>query len=583
MKLSEKKNEKAMRRAEKRAARQEKRAAGSRRGVFAALWAKKGLRAVAVVLLCALLGGGALVGARAFMGRGKTLGVFYVGDIANTWFGYDAGSYGVITTGGAQNVYADSELLVDAVFVTEGESVRKGQELMRYDITLLKLAAESKRLQYEMAKNDLAKAQKQLEYYKTFKPYTEPAVLVTDTLALVDETLFATRGEGESAEPVYITGSGTAADPYLISCSIMSEVTPAFLKALLQQAAENGEARAAVLQLWHTMDGCSSTVIAEWTVSTDSYTEQDVDALMGENWALGKQAGSGEPFIKVSDGEAGDGSVAVLTALAQSPFGTLRQLRDSAYPDEPPYEESLTQAEIDALIREQTQYIRSAQISVKQAELDYKQAKAQVSDGTVYAAMDGVVSFVGDKSAPVVGEPFITVQTGTGYQITSTLSEPQLGEVKVGDSIEIMLWSTGESCTAVITSISNFPTNNSYSYGYVNPNSSFYSFTAELDYEGELRYGEGGEITFGAGAATGETFAIESSFVREEGGRSYVLKVGENDRIVKQYVEIGRSLSGGYYLEILSGLTMEDYIGFPYGKNAVEGAQADYDVQGYYW
>ncbi|MBR5501694.1 MAG: hypothetical protein IKV55_01540, partial [Oscillospiraceae bacterium] len=106
MKLSEKKNEKALRRAEKRAA-------GKDRGVFAALWAKKGLRITAVVLLSALLGGGALVGARAFMGRGKTLGVFYVGDIANTWFGYDAGSYGVITTGGAQNVYVEGELLVD--------------------------------------------------------------------------------------------------------------------------------------------------------------------------------------------------------------------------------------------------------------------------------------------------------------------------------------------------------------------------------------------------------------------------------------------------------------------------------------
>ncbi|MBQ9958774.1 MAG: efflux RND transporter periplasmic adaptor subunit, partial [Oscillospiraceae bacterium] len=69
----------------------------------------------------------------------------------------------------------------------------------------------------------------------------------------------------------------------------------------------------------------------------------------------------------------------------------------------------------------------------------------------------------------------------------------------------------------------------------------------------------------------------------EEGGRSYVLKVGEDGRMVKQYVEIGRSLYGGYSVEILSGLTLEDYIGFPYGKNAVEGALADYNAEEYYW
>jgi len=549
------------------------------RSRFAAAWANKKLRIAALLMLGVLLAGGALVAARSFMGRGKTLGVFYVGDIADTWFGMDAGSYGIITTGGAQNVYVDGEMLVDAVFVTQGETVRKGQELMRYDITLLKLAAESKRLQYEMAKNDLAKAQRELEYYKTFKPYTEPVPVTVETVDVLTDALFAAAEEGQ---PVYITGSGTEQEPYIVACSVDSEVQPSFLTALLTQSETDGQLRVAVLQIWAAMPQSSSVAVAQWTVSTAGYTELDVQALGESSWALGKLSGSAEPFIKISDGEEGDGSVTVLPTQPESPFGVFKQLRDTAFPDPPPYEESLTQQEIDDLIREQTQFIRSAQIAVKQAEIDYKQAKAQVSDGTVYAAMDGVVSFVGDKNAPVMGEPFITVQTGTGYQIMSTLAEPQLGEVQVGDTLEVMLWSTGETVTATVTTISNYPTNNVYSYGNTNPNSSYYSFTAELDYDGDLRYGEGGEITFG-GSAMGDTFALECSFVREEGGRSYVLKVGEDGRMVKQYVEIGRSLYGGYSVEILSGLTLEDYIGFPYGKNAVEGALADYNAEEYYW
>ena len=72
-------------------------------------------------------------------------------------------------------------------------------------------------------------------------------------------------------------------------------------------------------------------------------------------------------------------------------------------------------------------------------------------------------------------------------------------------------------------------------------------------------------------------FALEACFVREEGGRNYVLKAGDDGRLEKQYVEVGRILYGGWSVEIISGLGMEDYIAFPYGKNAVEGARADYE------
>ena len=45
----------------------------------------------------------------------------------------------------------------------------------------------------------------------------------------------------------------------------------------------------------------------------------------------------------------------------------------------------------------------------------------------------------------------------------------------------------------------------------------------------------------------------------------------ENNRLKKQYVVIGRTVYGSA-VEIKSGLTEDDRIAFPYGKNAVEGA-----------
>jgi hypothetical protein len=40
---------------------------------------------------------------------------------------------------------------------------------------------------------------------------------------------------------------------------------------------------------------------------------------------------------------------------------------------------------------------------------------------------------------------------------------------------------------------------------------------------------------------------------------------------VKQYIEVGKVSGEGY--EILSGVTTDDYLAFPYGKEVKEGAK----------
>ena len=51
----------------------------------------------------------------------------------------------------------------------------------------------------------------------------------------------------------------------------------------------------------------------------------------------------------------------------------------------------------------------------------------------------------------------------------------------------------------------------------------------------------------------------------------YVMKRGENGLLVKQYIEVGKVSGEGY--EILSGVTTDDYLAFPYGKEVKEGAK----------
>ena len=58
-----------------------------------------------------------------------------------------------------------------------------------------------------------------------------------------------------------------------------------------------------------------------------------------------------------------------------------------------------------------------------------------------------------------------------------------------------------------------------------------------------------------------------------DSGKYYVLKVGEDDRLVKQYVQTGRTIYGSA-IEIKGGLNESDRIAFPYGKTAKEGIRA---------
>ena len=65
---------------------------------------------------------------------------------------------------------------------------------------------------------------------------------------------------------------------------------------------------------------------------------------------------------------------------------------------------------------------------------------------------------------------------------------------------------------------------------------------------------------------------LENPFIRTEGGRSYVYVRGEDGLLEQRFVTTGKSLWGSY-MEILEGLSEEDLVAFPYGKNVKPGAE----------
>ena len=121
-----------------------------------------------------------------------------------------------------------------------------------------------------------------------------------------------------------------------------------------------------------------------------------------------------------------------------------------------------------------------------------------------------------------------------------------------------------------IVDISTFPTTDGYNWSNGNQNVSFYPFTVFVSEDAALQENEYVSIQYSP-AETGSGIYLEMPFVVTENSKSYVYVADAEGKLEKREVTTGKSLWGSY-IEITSGLTMDDLIAFPYGKDIKEGA-----------
>lgn len=234
-----------------------------------------------------------------------------------------------------------------------------------------------------------------------------------------------------------------------------------------------------------------------------------------------------------------------------------------------------TKEELAGQIKEKEETLKNLELNKRTAELELKQLRRQVDDGVIESTVDGTVKSVLDEdTAKLEGSPLIRVTGEEGFYITGSVAETALGKIEKGMPIHVSSWNTGMSYDAEITGISSSPSSNNYYGG--NPNMSYYPFTAVIRGDADLSNGEGVDLSMdGLNSSSYDPDAIylSQAFVREEGARYYVYKKGEDDRLTKQYVEVGKIVYGS--LEITSGLTQDDEIAFPYGRDVKEGAKTE--------
>lgn len=235
-----------------------------------------------------------------------------------------------------------------------------------------------------------------------------------------------------------------------------------------------------------------------------------------------------------------------------------------------------TASEIAQMKAEVNQRLKDLRLELKMAELEYDRIGYELSNGEVTAKIDGVVKTLRDADeARGENKPMVLISGGGGYYVTAALGEFERDTMRVGDTVTVQSWESGEQVDGEITEISEYPddSNRYWYYSEGNQNVSKYPFRVFVNEDANLRDGEGVTLTYSAaGTEGGSGIYLEMPFIRQENGKSYLYVRGDDGLLEKRFVTTGKNLWGSY-LEILDGLTAEDYIAFPYGRGVKDGAK----------
>lgn len=231
-----------------------------------------------------------------------------------------------------------------------------------------------------------------------------------------------------------------------------------------------------------------------------------------------------------------------------------------------------TAAEIQQQIKDKEKEIRDYQLDMKEANLEIKDIQKKLNNQTIKSTLNGVVKTVGDpEKESNDGKPLIQVVSSEGIYVQGTVSESQMNKLKVGATLSGYSYDNGVSFTAEVREISPYPSDN----GQDGVNASSYPFTAYIADASGLSNNSWAELTLlDEGDGQGQGIYLEKPFVRTENGQYYVMKDDGTGHLTKQIVQVGGIQYGSSY-QITGGLSMDDKITFPYGKDVREGAKTE--------
>ena len=570
---------------EKKPSLREKLHLGGRLRVGEKLHVGKRLKKTLIIAACVAAGCGAVWGGLTIARNAQRgdVNVYAVSDFAMTdYWGDSSNTSGMVTTDKLQKIFISQSQTVTKVWVKEGDEVRKGDPLVSYDSTLTEATVEKAKVAYDRAVANLEAAKGQLELLKK----AENKEQLEAELAKLEKQL-AELKEKYDKDPSHLYDPDEA-------------VTEKELLPTVTIKDDDGNSRIVHYYAWTAKSVLSAEHLLGTTFGVRLRADENTKEVV-TNIVLVKRAGD-----KVGGGVEASWGVRVTEKYEKTGTGAddYKVSQDvQLVTDLPAYEDkgrtyedseeitklekkiayaqelvaaSMSREELNKAVAAKTQEIKETEISNKLAKLDLDKKLRELGDGNVYAEFSGTVKTVRDATeAYNNSEAVVELSGGGGYYVSGTLSEMDLGSVKVGDTVQISSWRTGAFCEGKIVSIDDYPTQNSNNWGDGNRNASYYPFKIFVEEDANLEPNDYVDIQYqkvSAQQQTGSSLYLQSMFIREDNGKSYVMVRNEDGRLEQRWVQTGRDLWGSY-TQIRGGLTIDDYVAFPYGRDVVEGAQ----------
>ena len=241
-----------------------------------------------------------------------------------------------------------------------------------------------------------------------------------------------------------------------------------------------------------------------------------------------------------------------------------------------------------------TVQIQSAQVDLKEAELNLKGKEAEIAHSEsilenveVKSPVTGRVQSISENGMDNYGNPlaYITIQQSGSYRVKGMLGELQRGGLMEGSRMKIVS-RTDDGVfwlgTVTLVDYENPSQGSQYDmyYGVSSDEmtaSSKYPFYVELDGTDGLMLGQHVYMELDAGAEETSGISVSSAFIAyEEDGSAYVWAENRN-KLEKRLVTVGEYNPMNDTMEVLEGLTEEDFIAFPDPELCQTGVPTTHD------
>ncbi|MBR4308824.1 MAG: HlyD family efflux transporter periplasmic adaptor subunit [Oscillospiraceae bacterium] len=538
----------------------------------------KGWKIALIIFVCLLLCGAVVVGAFWYLAnKTEPVAVTSVKDHALGYSDEVPFYDGVVSTSNLQSVFLSGTQTVKEIYVTEGQYVEKGAALFRYDTTLTDIQLERQRTTVEQAQLALKNAQEDLEKIKVMKPYTPPPTTrpttapTTAPLQSIDDL------------PYYICGTGTENNPYRYLWSEEIDFDEEFL---LEHFSKQQQTECYIAFEIRERNALAGDLLDIWGLHLTRY-EETVDSEEDSEEDPVEEPGDGTE-TEPSEGEDGETETEPTEPGETEPvyYLTYRFF----YPEEIEHVErpvattiretewvdtssGYTAAEIAVMRQEKEKEIRDLDLAARMEKLRFDTMKQEMGASVVTATISGtIVELRSVENALSENTPIMQISEGGTFYVTITLGEYERKLYESGDTATISSWyDYGYTVEGTLVSVSDAPVQSGYYYGSGNPDVSMYEAVLSVPADAKIREGEWVGVSFNSdqNRATNVLY-LDNAYIRDENGRSYVYRRNDQGLLEKVYVQTGTIQWG--YTAILSGLTEEDWIAFPYGKEVKDGA-----------